>query len=113
MKRDSLYCLLFLLLTFHSAVASDESNTTGWDLEQPPGPHSQQSIDTDEGTWINLDVSPDGTELVFAIFTADKRARAAISRAERERPKGAKSWNRRAKQLQQSLIERWSRVYGS
>lgn len=55
----------------------------------------------------------DGTELVFAIFTADKRARAAISRAERERPKGAKSWNRRAKQLQQSLIERWSRVYGS
>lgn len=55
----------------------------------------------------------DGRELAFAIFSADSKARAQISRAERERPKGARGWNRRAKQLQQRLIERWGVVYGS
>lgn len=55
----------------------------------------------------------DGRELAFAIFTADEKARARIPRAQRERPKGAKGWNRRAKLLQQELIERWGAVYGS
>lgn len=54
----------------------------------------------------------DGTELAFAIFTADQNARARISRAERERPQGARGWNRKSKQLQQQLIERWDAVYG-
>ena len=55
----------------------------------------------------------DGTELVFAIFTAHQTAREQIPRAERERPKGARSWNRSSKKLQQKLIERWGRIYGS
>ncbi len=46
--------------------------------------------------------------LAFAIFTADMPRRNNIPRAERERPRGAKAWNRQSKQLQQSLIERWS-----
>ena len=55
----------------------------------------------------------DGTELAFAIFTADTQARSRIKRADRERPKGAKGWNRRSKKLQQALIERWGALYGS
>ncbi|TNJ44852.1 D-alanyl-D-alanine carboxypeptidase/D-alanyl-D-alanine-endopeptidase [Phaeobacter sp. B1627] len=55
----------------------------------------------------------DGTELAFAIFSADMRARAGIRRAERERPPGARRWNSRAKRLQQSLLRRWGQVYGS
>lgn len=55
----------------------------------------------------------DGTELAFAIFAADSAARSRIKRADRERPPGARSWNRRAKILQQRLIERWGQVYGS
>ncbi|WP_299044208.1 D-alanyl-D-alanine carboxypeptidase/D-alanyl-D-alanine-endopeptidase [uncultured Tateyamaria sp.] len=55
----------------------------------------------------------DGTELAFAIFAADEATRSRISRAERERPQGARSWNRRAKAMQQKLIERWGAVYGS
>ena len=57
--------------------------------------------------------APDGTELAFAIFAADEAARAKIKRADRERPPGARTWNRKAKKLQQSLIERWGSVYGS
>lgn len=55
----------------------------------------------------------DGTELAFAIFTADTARRARLSKAERERPEGGRSWNRRSKQMQQKLIERWGALYGS
>jgi len=54
---------------------------------------------------------PDGRELVFAIFTANMSLRAGLSMAEREKPPGGASWNRRAKTLQQALIERWGVVY--
>lgn len=57
--------------------------------------------------------TPSGTVLAFAIFAADTRARARISRAERERPQGARSWNKKAKRLQQQLIERWGQSYGT
>ncbi|MAW08169.1 MAG: D-alanyl-D-alanine carboxypeptidase/D-alanyl-D-alanine-endopeptidase [Halobacteriovoraceae bacterium] len=57
--------------------------------------------------------APDGTELAFAIFSADMKARSKISRAERERPRGGRTWNRRAKTLQENLLERWGQVYGS
>ena len=55
----------------------------------------------------------DGREMVFAIFTADHDARSRISRAERERPAGGRTWNRKAKRVQQKLIERWDALYGS
>lgn len=55
----------------------------------------------------------DGTELAFAIFTADTGKRSRIKRADREVPEGARAWNRRSKRLQQKLIERWGALYGS
>jgi D-alanyl-D-alanine carboxypeptidase/D-alanyl-D-alanine-endopeptidase (penicillin-binding protein 4) len=54
----------------------------------------------------------DGTELVFAIFAADAGERAKITRALREGPPGAQTWNKRAKRVQQALIERWGVMYG-
>jgi Tol biopolymer transport system component/imidazolonepropionase-like amidohydrolase len=39
-----------------------------WNVETPPGEAYQQAIDVKEGTWINLDVSPDGTEIVFDLL---------------------------------------------
>ncbi|MDC0738881.1 D-alanyl-D-alanine carboxypeptidase [Cognatishimia sp. SS12] len=57
--------------------------------------------------------APDGAELAFAIFSADFATRDALSRAERERPPGSKSWASRARKLQRDLIERWGASYGS
>jgi D-alanyl-D-alanine carboxypeptidase/D-alanyl-D-alanine-endopeptidase (penicillin-binding protein 4) len=54
----------------------------------------------------------DGREMAFAIFAADEATRAGITRAERERPRGAQAWNTRAKRVQQALIERWDTLYG-
>lgn len=36
-----------------------------WDVSNPPGPQHDVAIDTDEGTWMGVDVSPDGREIVF------------------------------------------------
>ncbi|MDG1472315.1 MAG: D-alanyl-D-alanine carboxypeptidase/D-alanyl-D-alanine-endopeptidase [Ascidiaceihabitans sp.] len=55
----------------------------------------------------------DGTVLVFAIFSADESVRKRITKANREAPQGARGYNKRAKQMQQRLIERWGTLYSS
>lgn len=55
----------------------------------------------------------DGTEMAFAIMSADMEHRAALSRAERENPPGGRNWNARARRLQQALIVRWAALYGA
>ena len=56
--------------------------------------------------------APGGREIVFAIFSGDLARRAAIPVEARDRPPGAREWARRARGMQQGLIERWSAVYG-
>ena len=56
--------------------------------------------------------APDGNVLCFAIFTNDMDRRAALTRAERERPDGGRGWASRSRWLQQQLISRWMTVYG-
>ena len=36
-----------------------------WDVNNPPGPSHDVKIDVTQGTWMSLDVSPDGQTLVF------------------------------------------------
>ena len=51
-----------------------------------------------------------GQRLVFAIFTVDQRARAAIPKSKRDRAPGAKQWARKSRILQHQLLARWGRV---
>lgn len=39
-----------------------------WDVTAPFGPVTPLSFETSEGTWINLDVSPDGRSVVFDLL---------------------------------------------
>src|SRR5204862_959775 len=39
-----------------------------WDVNNPPGPHHDVNIDVTEGTWLSLDVSPDGKEIAFDLL---------------------------------------------
>ncbi|MEX0283685.1 MAG: D-alanyl-D-alanine carboxypeptidase/D-alanyl-D-alanine-endopeptidase, partial [Paracoccaceae bacterium] len=55
----------------------------------------------------------DGTQMAFAIFTADTDIRSRIKKSDREVPQGAREWNRKSKRMQQVLIERWGALYGS
>lgn len=65
------------LLVTHSTVTAravadegmvDEGDADAWNVDHPPGPVSQQAIDTREGTWMTVDVSPDGQEIVFDLL---------------------------------------------
>ena len=56
--------ILTLLLSF-SILFLQAQKKTEWDVTQPIEPFQEVTIKTDEGTWMNLDVSPDGTQLVF------------------------------------------------
>ncbi len=56
---------------------------------------------------------PGRTDLAFAIFAADMDRRDAIRDADRERPPGARGWNAQAHRMQQGLIDRWSKLYGT
>ncbi len=46
-------------------LPADALEAQDWDVNDPPFPTYEIEIDTREGTWMNLDVSPDGTEIAF------------------------------------------------
>jgi len=75
----SLIVCAVALLAWGSAIAAAEpdSATTGtakkdaekkWDVSNPPGPFDSVEINTDEGTWMSVDVSPDGKTIVFDLL---------------------------------------------
>src|ERR1051326_2165927 len=39
-----------------------------WDVSVKHGPSTDIEFDTDEGTWISVDVSPDGKQVVFDLL---------------------------------------------
>ncbi len=52
-----------------------------------------------------------GRDLAFAVFCADVERRESLTEAQMERPAGGRSYSRRARRLQQLLIERWAVMY--
>ena len=50
------------------ALAAQAPETKKWDVAADLGPVSKLAFDTNEGTWMNLDVSPDGKQIVFDLL---------------------------------------------
>ena len=59
------YLLLFTLFTTTSLFAQDKKK---WDVNNPEGPYKSFSFSVDEGTWMNVDVSPDGKLIAFDLL---------------------------------------------
>lgn len=75
MKRISLLCVLLALSTVHAQQPAStekekekDKDTPKWDVTADLGPTTKLSFETSEGTWINVDVSPDGTRVVFDLL---------------------------------------------
>lgn len=64
--------LLLLSLLFIATVsfAQEKDKKKDWDITNPPGEWNwkQANFTIDEGTWMNLDVSPDGKTIAFDIL---------------------------------------------
>lgn len=60
--------LLPLLLSFIVSVPAFAQDAKKWNVERPSGPSKIISFTTDEGTWMDVDVSPDGKEIVFDLL---------------------------------------------
>ncbi|MXV51181.1 amidohydrolase family protein [Pedobacter sp. HMF7647] len=56
-----------LLLAFTVSAFSlfSQQQAPKWNIEKPSGPKKNINFTTDEGTWMNVDISPDGKEIVF------------------------------------------------
>ena len=71
MKRLQLFLILTIaaLFTPHNGPArAQQGAEKKWDVSQPFGPTTAIAFDTAEGTWMNLDVSPDGRTIVFDLL---------------------------------------------
>ncbi len=63
-RRFPLSASLLLALTV-PATADDKER---WDVNDPPGDEYELILDVTEGTWMNLDLSPDGERIVFDLL---------------------------------------------
>ena len=67
--------LLFMLMLSLPATATDEEAATAteekkpvWDVSSPPGERRDIPLDVRSGTWMSLDVSPDGRRIAFDLL---------------------------------------------
>jgi imidazolonepropionase-like amidohydrolase/Tol biopolymer transport system component len=67
MKRAAALLFAIATATVGGQQAPDKPDKK-WDVAADLGPVSKLSFDTSEGTWMNVDVSPDGRRIVFDLL---------------------------------------------
>jgi len=66
-------CFSLLVLTTVSVYSQPATKDTAkksdkWDVSSPPGPSKSVEFEVTEGTWMAVDVSPDGKQVVFDLL---------------------------------------------
>ena len=70
LRTRSLFAASLLAIAMTApAHAQDDTSSEEWDVNNPPGVEiTQVPIETDEGTWLDVDVSPDGRTIAFSML---------------------------------------------
>ena len=68
MNRLHLLPIVILAALFVPAHAQQPPADQKWDVAADLGPTTKLEFDTSEGTWMNVDVSPDGKRIVFDLL---------------------------------------------
>ncbi len=63
MKKHTFLACALAFLSFTGAA--QDKKEVKWDINDPKEPFKEIAFSTSEGTWMNLDVSPDGKEIAF------------------------------------------------
>ncbi|GGP57245.1 amidohydrolase family protein [Shewanella saliphila] len=68
-KLTPIYAAIALSLGMNTASIAAEDDTTKWQVNSPENAQLQQiDINVTEGTWMNVNVSPDGKNIVFDLL---------------------------------------------
>ena len=67
MNNNKFLTISLILLPFFCAFADDDEEES-WDVNAIPGESREISIDTSSGSWMSLDVSPDGRTIAFDLL---------------------------------------------
>jgi imidazolonepropionase-like amidohydrolase/Tol biopolymer transport system component len=63
-----LIALALSLTSTHGLTAEEGEDENGWDVNAPPGDSRSIPITVNNGTWMNVDVSPDGRTVAFDLL---------------------------------------------
>ena len=58
----------FICLSLIILLTGSVAHAQKWNVENPPGPSKKVTLTLNEGTWMDLDVSPDGKTIVFDLL---------------------------------------------
>jgi imidazolonepropionase-like amidohydrolase/Tol biopolymer transport system component len=68
MRRSGFPLLLAVLFTAAVPAAVRAQDAQRWDIAQELGPSKAVAFETDEATWVNVTVSPDGRTILFDVL---------------------------------------------
>ena len=65
MRKSTMLLFASFIVSASINSQTDPEKEKKWDVSNPKGTFKEVEITTSEGTWMNLDVSPDGKSIVF------------------------------------------------
>ena len=66
--KTPLYSALALAVSLALPVSAEQEEKQQWQVDKPQGEFVDANINVTQGTWMNVDVSPDGQTLVFDLL---------------------------------------------